>query len=76
MPDLITRRGWLLGAIQATTGQWTTQRAEHALAGSPFSCHRNTARKDLRALSRLGVLSATDTGGRRTYIPTSQNGGA
>lgn len=76
MPDPTTRRGWLLAAIQDTNGQWTTQRAELALAASPFSCHRNTARKDLRALSRLGALAAVDADGRRIYLPTSSGRGA
>ncbi|MFD9763230.1 hypothetical protein ACFWXI_06760 [[Kitasatospora] papulosa] len=65
----LPRRAWLARVIAAAPGVWTTQRAEHALAASPFSCHRNTARKDLRALVARGVLVAADRNGRRIYTP-------
>ncbi|MER6235902.1 hypothetical protein ABT185_07475 [Streptomyces clavifer] len=68
-PAAFTRRAWLAQTITATPGEWTTHRAEEALAGSPFSCHRNTARKDLRALTARGVLTAADRDGRRYYTP-------
>lgn len=63
----MTRREWLLAAMQAEPGPVTTHRAEELLAGSPFSHHRNSARKSLRALARDGVLVAVDDGGRRVY---------
>lgn len=65
----LPRRVWLARTIAAAPGAWTTQRAEQALARSPYSCHRNTARKDLRALTARGVLTATDRDGRRYYTP-------
>lgn len=71
MPEQITRRAWLLVAIQGEPGPISTGRAEHLLAATGWSCHRNTARKDLRALTRRGVLRAVDAGGRRTYTPTT-----
>lgn len=66
---LITRRAWLLAALPA--GPVRTQDVERLLADSPFSCHRNTARKDLRGLCRAGLLAAQDDGGRRTYTRTT-----
>ncbi|MBL1107386.1 hypothetical protein JK361_22730 [Streptomyces sp. 5-8] len=72
MPDTITRRGWLLAAIQRETAPITTQRAAQILAASPWgTAGRNTARKDLRALSSRGFLTAVETAGRRTYFPTT-----
>lgn len=65
MPELITRRGWLLAALPA--GPVSTHDAERLLATSPFSCHRNSARKALRSLVRDGSLVARDEAGRRTY---------
>ncbi|MFC8862698.1 hypothetical protein [[Kitasatospora] papulosa] len=67
----LPRRAWLARKIAGSPGVWTTHRAEHALAASPFSCHRNTARKDLRALAARGVLVAVDIDGRRTYLPAT-----
>lgn len=66
----MSRREFLLTAIQATEpgAVWTTRRAARVLAGSPWGCHPNTARKDLRAFVRRGFLIADDTGPRRTYI--------
>lgn len=72
MPELITRRGYLLAAIQREPGPITTHRAEQLLAASPWpTSGRNTARKDLRALERRGALSAVDANGRRTYDLTA-----
>ncbi|MVO87898.1 hypothetical protein GPA10_24855 [Streptomyces sp. p1417] len=76
MPEQITRRGWLLLAIQGEPGPISTGRAEQLLATTPWSCHRNTARKDLRALHRRGLLRAVEANGRRTYTPTITGGGA
>lgn len=68
MTDTLTRRGYLTAALQYAPGPVTTQGAERLLAASPFSCHRNTARKDLRALVARGVLVAEDINGRRVYV--------
>lgn len=68
MPDLITRRAWLATAITAEPAPVSTQRAAQLLAVSPWpTAGRNTARKDLRALTARGLLLAVDTDGRRTY---------
>lgn len=69
MPDLTTRRDWLLAAIRAFGRPVPTADAEQLLAGTSWSCHRNTARKDLRALARRGHLTSTATGGRTIYLP-------
>lgn len=72
MPDTTCRRGWLLAAIQRETTPITTQRAAQILAASPWaSTGRNTARKDLRALSSRGFLTVADVAGRRCYTPTT-----
>lgn len=77
MSDTITRRGWLLAAIQRETAPVTTQRAVQILAASPWaSAGRNTARKDLRALAGRGFLIAADVDGRRCYTPTTRKDGA
>lgn len=72
MPDLITRRTYLLAAIRADGRPVTTHRAEQLMTGSPWSYGRNTARKDLRALATRGQLVAVDIDGRRLYQPTTQ----
>jgi hypothetical protein len=64
----MTRRAYLLAAIQADGRPLTVQRAEHLMADSPWpTARRNTLRKDLRALSARGQLLAEDAAGRRTY---------
>ncbi|WP_328962927.1 hypothetical protein [Streptomyces virginiae] len=66
----MTRREWLLAALQQTDHPVTTHEAEQLLAGSPWpSSGRNTARKDLRGLARRGLLAAVDAAGRRAYLP-------
>lgn len=74
MSDLVTRRGYLLAAVQAAGQPIRTSDAERLLAVSPWRCHRNTARKDLRALTARGALTATDIDGRRVYRPTGEDG--
>jgi hypothetical protein len=71
-----TRTGYLLAAIQTSGSPVTTQQAEQLLAASPFSSHRNSARKSLRTLTRDGLLTATDTNGRRTYRLNQQRSAA
>ncbi|MGW7435659.1 hypothetical protein [Streptomyces sp. NPDC054849] len=66
----MTRREWLLAAVQQTGHPVTTHEAELLLAGSPWpTSGRNTARKDLRGLSRRGLLAAVHAEGRRAYLP-------
>ncbi|MFF5977149.1 hypothetical protein ACFY7C_37255 [Streptomyces sp. NPDC012769] len=65
-----TRTGYLLAAIQDEQQPVTTHRAEEILAASPYSAHRNSARKSLRTLTRRGLLATTNHDGRRTYTPT------
>ncbi|MGW2582981.1 hypothetical protein ACWCYZ_16870 [Streptomyces virginiae] len=66
----MTRREWLLAALQQTDHPVTTHEAEQLLAQSPWpSSGRNTARKDLRGLARRGLLAAVDADGRRAYLP-------
>lgn len=65
-----TRTAYLLAALRAEHAPVTTHRAEELLAASPYSAHRNSARKSLRSLTRRGLLVATDHAGRRTYTPT------
>ncbi|MER7813855.1 hypothetical protein [Streptomyces sp. NPDC096153] len=75
MPELITRRGWLLAEIRARGGRWTAQRAANVLQVSPWpTSGRNTARKDLRALAARGELTAWDdrTKNRRDYTPNGK----
>ncbi|WP_326779667.1 hypothetical protein OG481_01900 [Streptomyces longwoodensis] len=69
----MTRRAYLLAAIQADGQPVTTCRAEQLLDGSPLTpTGRNTVRKALRGLARDGLLIAQDLGGRRIYlIPTT-----
>ncbi|WP_327246584.1 hypothetical protein [Streptomyces sp. NBC_01320] len=72
MSELITRRAWLATAVQTEPTPITAQRAAQLLAASPWpTSGRNTARKDLRALTVRGVLAAVDDiNGRRVYLPT------
>ncbi|MFJ6615423.1 hypothetical protein ACIQPT_34680 [Streptomyces sp. NPDC091289] len=65
--ETVTRREWLAAYLAAHPGTYTTQTAAMALSDSPFAAHRNTARKDMRALTAAGIVTAHDTGGRRTY---------
>jgi hypothetical protein len=71
-----TRTTYLLAALQAQPGPVTTADAEQLLAASPFSCHRNSARKSLRSLVRTGELTAVDRAGRRTYTINPQRSAA
>lgn len=73
----ITRRTYLLAAIQREGQPVTTAAAAQLLAASPWpTTGRNTARKDLRGLARRGDLTTGHTGGRRTYFPTTITDGA
>lgn len=76
MPELTTRRDYLLAAITAHGRPVTTQLAEQLMADSPWpTAGRNTTRKDLRALSARGLLTAADIDRRRTYHLTTQHTG-
>ena len=62
MPDLTTRREYLYAAVQQHGRPVTTALAEQLMADSPWpTTKRNTARKDLRALSGRGLLTAVWT---------------
>jgi hypothetical protein len=70
MPEL-TSSTYLLAAIRAAGGPVRTSDAERILADSSWSCHRNTARKRLRGLTRGGLLAVdTDADGRHVYTAT------
>lgn len=73
MSEPTTRRGYLLAALQAAGRPVRTSDVERLLAESPWSCHRNTARKDLRALTRRGaLLRETASDGRHVYHSTDR----
>ncbi|MFJ8345116.1 hypothetical protein ACIQ9J_01815 [Streptomyces sp. NPDC094153] len=75
MAETITRRAYLLAAIRAAGRPVRTGDAERLLAASPWSCHRNTARKDLRGLARAGHLAViVDVDDRHTYILPTRTG--
>ncbi|MER7815589.1 hypothetical protein [Streptomyces sp. NPDC096153] len=66
MPEPITRTDWLYAELPDKPV--TTHDAEQLLAASPFSCHRNSARRSLRTLTRAGLLVCKkDAAGRRKY---------
>ena len=69
MSDQIYRRDCLLKAIAAHGRPVTTGLAEQLLVGTWPTYGRNTARKDLRGLTRAGHLTAADIDGRRLYTP-------
>ncbi|MFJ8110466.1 hypothetical protein [Streptomyces sp. NPDC096132] len=75
MPEPITRRAYLLAAVQREPGPVSTQRAAQLLEGSPWSTSgRNTVRKDLRAFAARGLLHPCRLpDGRRAYQPTSKD---
>lgn len=78
MADLLTRRAYLLAAVQQHGRPVTTGLAEQLMADSPWpTTKRNTARKDLRALAGRGLLTVgQDPEGRTTYhLITSTKGG-
>ncbi|MGW2379269.1 hypothetical protein [Streptomyces sp. NPDC001658] len=77
MAETITRRDYLLAAIQRQSAPVTTARAEQLLADSPWpTTGRNSTRKDLRALAARGFLLAGSTeDGRRIYHPTTGEDG-
>ncbi|MFD8075860.1 hypothetical protein ACFV3E_24790 [Streptomyces sp. NPDC059718] len=67
MPEPTTRRTVLADAIRSQAGPWTSTRAMGINAAAGFSGHRNTARKDLRAMVRAGVLVPATAVGNRAY---------
>ncbi|WP_432164916.1 hypothetical protein [Streptomyces sp. bgisy031] len=78
MPEITTRRGYLYAALVAD-GRPTTVAGATALMDDSVwgTAGRNTTRKDLRGLTRAGLLSATDVNGRRTYaLMTGEDGRA
>jgi hypothetical protein len=72
MPELTTRREYVLAAVTQYGRPVTTQLAEQLMTGSPWpTAGRNTTRKDLRALAERGFLTAVDVDQRRIYHPTA-----
>lgn len=63
-----TRREWLETRIAESEGPYTTHWAEDELAASPFSHHRNSARKTLRSIARDGALVPVEVEGRTAYV--------
>ncbi|MFJ6061653.1 hypothetical protein ACIQHU_01295 [Streptomyces tendae] len=74
MADLLTRREYLLAAVQQHGRPVTTGLAEQLMADSPWpTTKRNTARKDLRALAGRGLLLVGQgPDGRAVYHLTTQ----
>jgi hypothetical protein len=72
VPELITRRAYLLAAIRAHGRPVTTQLAEQLMTDSPWpTAGRNTTRKDLRGLARAGhLVPGINADGRRQYDTT------
>jgi hypothetical protein len=72
MPELTTRREYLLAAVTQYGRPVTTQFAEQLMKGSPWpTTGRNTVRKDLRGLAKRGHLMPVDTDQGRIYHPTA-----
>lgn len=72
MPELTTRRAYLLAAVKEYGRPVTTQLAEDLMADSPWpTTGRNTARKDLRGLAKHGHLVPVDTDQGRIYRLTA-----
>ncbi|MEU0199174.1 MULTISPECIES: hypothetical protein [unclassified Streptomyces] len=72
MPELSTRRAWLLAAVKEYGRPVTTQVAEGLMANSPWpTAGRNTLRKDLRGLAKRGALVPVDTDQGRIYHLTA-----
>ncbi|MFI7014423.1 hypothetical protein [Streptomyces sp. NPDC050164] len=77
MPELTTRRAYLLAAVKEYGRPVTTQIAEELMADSPWpTTGRNTARKDLRGLAHGGHLVPVDTDQGRIYHHTATGEGA
>ena len=75
MSEQTYRRDCLLDAITAYGRPVTTGLAERLLTGTWPTYGRNTARKDLRGLARIGRLTAADVDGRRVYAPVAGEDG-
>lgn len=67
MTDVLHRRDYLATAIQDMSVPIHTGNLATANAAAGFSGHRNTARKDARALVARGLLSPLPGAGNRTY---------
>jgi hypothetical protein len=64
----IKRRAHLLAELRDYGRPVTTQLAAQLMTDSTWpTTGRNTVRKDLRELTRNGLLTAADVDGRRTY---------
>jgi len=65
------RRARLLAAIRTNPGEWSTSRA-HAVNRAHGAPKSKTARDDLQALHRAGLLTAHGTDDHRTYLLTAK----
>ncbi|MFD6415952.1 hypothetical protein [Streptomyces sp. NPDC060194] len=73
----MSRRAYLLAAIQADGRPLTAAGAVDLMDGSPWpTTGRRTVQKDLRAFAARGLLAPVDAAGRRTYHPTTPDGDA
>lgn len=69
------RRAALAHAVASRTGLWTTRRASQLYRELGYAApYRRTARRDLRALTRRGLLQQHETPGR-TYYTRQENRG-
>lgn len=71
MTGLNRRQSCLLAAIRKFGGEWTTGRAQLALHAVPAP-KRTTARRDLDALHRAGLLHQRGSDTCRFYVLTSK----
>lgn len=75
MSDTTTpRRTALLEEIRRTGGQWGRVRAASYSASLGYGGNRDTARQDLRALTRRGDLVQITTNGRCAYTAAATAG--
>ncbi|WP_431999269.1 hypothetical protein [Streptomyces sioyaensis] len=70
-PSVHDRRQTLAAAIRHQGGEWTKRRVLRLwrAAGYPIPRSTHTARGDLAALQRSGLLLCHETPGRRFYTP-------
>lgn len=61
----------LIAAISRQSGEWTTERVRRLYTAANYPAPmRHTARRDLTALLRAGLLELHDEIGRRYYVRT------
>jgi hypothetical protein len=71
------RLALLRRAVRDGRGEWTTHRVQELYRAREYDApFRRTARQDLAALARQGLLVLDDTDpGRRVFRPARVNGG-